>query len=147
MLYSKYKDFLSFLQDKKILITSHDLADIDAFVSCFILKFFLYEKFKNSASIFFVELSKATKNFMNKFLTKFPEFKFDYETEVSLAEYDVCLIIDANDVSQIDFSKSKVSKLDIPYIIIDHHHYGVEKAETENISSLNLINDQISSSV
>ncbi|MBY8990103.1 MAG: DHH family phosphoesterase [Candidatus Lokiarchaeota archaeon] len=146
MLYSKYEDFLSFLQYKKILITTHDLVDIDGFASCFALKFFLCERFNKSPSIFFSELSKATKNFMNKFLIKFPEFKFDYETEVNLANYDVCLIIDTNDLSQIHFNSSKSSKLDIPYILIDHHHYGKTELENRNISSLNLINDDISSS-
>lgn len=146
MLYSKYEDFLSFLQDKKILITTHDLVDIDGSVSCFVLKFFLCEHFNNSPSIFFSELSKATKNFMNKFLIKFPEFKFDYETEVNLANYDVCLIIDTNDLSQIHFNSSISSKLEIPYILIDHHHYGKTELENGNISSLNLISDDISSS-
>lgn len=146
MLYSKYEDFLSFLQDKKILITTHDLVDIDGSVSCFVLKFFLCERFNNSPSIFFSELSKATKNFMNKFLIKFPEFKFDYETEVNLANYDVCLIIDTNDLSQIHFNSSINSNLEIPYILIDHHHYGKTELENGNISSLNLISDDISSS-
>jgi len=146
MLYSKYEDFLSYLKDKKILITSHDLADIDAFASCVILKFFLYENFKISAPIFFSELSKATKNFMNRFLTKFPEFKFEYETEVNPADFEVCLVIDTNNISQIHFNTSNFSKLDIPYILIDHHHYGKTELENRNISSLNLINDDISSS-
>lgn len=146
MLYSKYEDFLSFLQDKKILITTHDLVDIDGSVSCFVLKFFLCERFNNSPSIFFSELSKATKNFMNKFLIKFPAFKFDYETEVNLANYDVCLIIDTNDLSQIHFNSSINSNLEIPYILIDHHHYGKTELENGNISSLNLISDDISSS-
>ena len=146
MLYSKYEDFLTYLRDKKILITSHFHTDIDGFVSCFILKFFLHEKFNNSVSIFFSELSKPTKNFMNKFLIKFPEFKFDYETEVNLANYDVCLIIDTNDLSQIHFNSSISSRLEIPYILIDHHHYGKTELENDNISSLNLISDDISSS-
>jgi nanoRNase/pAp phosphatase (c-di-AMP/oligoRNAs hydrolase) len=83
---------------------------------------------------------------MNKFLIKFPEFKFDYETEVNLANYDVCLIIDTNDLSQIHFNSSISSRLEIPYILIDHHHYGKTELENDNISSLNLISDDISSS-
>jgi len=146
MLFSKYEDFLSFLQNKKILITTHDLVDIDGFVSCFILKFFLYETFNYSTSIFFSELSRITRNFMKRFLVKFPDFNFEYETKVDLSEYEVCLIVDTNDITQINLNCSKSSKLEIPYILIDHHHFNKEKLRKGNLSSLNLINDNISSS-
>jgi nanoRNase/pAp phosphatase (c-di-AMP/oligoRNAs hydrolase) len=147
MLRSKYENFLSYLQNKKILITTHGLVDIDGFASCFILKFFLYESFNYPVSIYFSELSKSTINFMNRFLTRFTDYNFEYETGVNLTEYDVCLITDTNDISQVNFNDIKSSKLDIPYIVIDHHHYNKKKKKNPgNISSLNLVNDELSSS-
>ncbi|MHA2182010.1 MAG: DHH family phosphoesterase [Promethearchaeota archaeon] len=147
MLTLKYENFLSYLKGKKILITTHDLLDIDGLASCFALKFFL-TKFldKPSISIFFSEISKPTRNYMVKFTEKFPEFMFTYKSDVRLTNYDVCVIIDANDINQVGFTlKTGSSQLGIPYIIIDHHHYNADNSNSENLGSLNLINDKLSS--
>ncbi|MFX1479558.1 MAG: bifunctional oligoribonuclease/PAP phosphatase NrnA [Promethearchaeota archaeon] len=146
MIHSKFEDFLSSLQDKKILITTHDLVDIDGFVSCIILQFFFNEYFKKPAYVFFIELSKPTKNFMKKFATKFPKYIFDYETDIDPNDYDICLLVDTNDISQLRFNNNRESKLEIPYIIIDHHHFNKTKQNKGNFASLNLISDSISSS-
>ncbi|MFX1425260.1 MAG: bifunctional oligoribonuclease/PAP phosphatase NrnA [Promethearchaeota archaeon] len=146
MLYSKFENFLTYLKDKKILITTHDLVDIDGFVSCLILKSFMNKYINQSASIFFAELSKSTRTFIEKFIVKFPKFIIDYETEVDPTNYDVCLLVDTNDISQINFKNSRDSKLEIPYIIIDHHHYDKTKPDERNLNSLNLINENFSSS-
>ncbi len=147
MLNFKYEDFLSYLKGKKILITTHDLVDIDGLASCFALKFFLTEYFyKPTISIFFSELSKPTRNYMVKFSEKFPEFIFTYSNNVKLSNYDVCLIIDANEVNQIGLTtKNNTSQLSIPYIIIDHHHFNKDNLNNENLGLLNLINDNFSS--
>lgn len=147
MLNFKYENFLSYLQGKKILITTHDLVDIDGLASCFALKFFLTEYLnKPTVSIFFSEFSKPTRNYMIKFTEKFPEFIFTYKKNVTLSNYDVCLIIDANDVSQVGFNpKNNTSQLKIPKIIIDHHHYNEDNFKSGNLDSLNLIDDNISS--
>ncbi|MFX0081330.1 MAG: bifunctional oligoribonuclease/PAP phosphatase NrnA [Candidatus Hodarchaeota archaeon] len=141
MLHSKYEDFLTFLKGKKILITTHDLADIDGFVSCFALKFFLLQHTNKPISILLSELSNHTKNFMLNFSEKLPEFNFNYKSEVKFSEFDVCIITDTNDLSQIQFSCSEVIKLEIPYVFIDHHHFNKNKLQNGNIASLNLIND------
>jgi nanoRNase/pAp phosphatase (c-di-AMP/oligoRNAs hydrolase) len=147
MLNSKYKAILSFLKDKKILIVTHDLVDIDGFASCFALKFFLNEYLKNShVTIFFTELSKSTRSFLIKFVKKFPSFTSTYIKDVDLSEFDVCLVVDANTISQIRFNPEKdTPQLGIPYIIIDHHHYNEKQPSNENLNHLNLINDNISS--
>ena len=145
MLYSKYEDFLTFLKGKKILITTHDLVDIDGFVSCYALRFFLIQHCNKPISIFFSELSKHTKNFLLRFSEKFREFNFNHKSEVDFSEFDVCIINDTNDLSQIKFNCSKAIKLEIPYIFIDHHHFGKNNLKNGNISSLNLINDNVSS--
>jgi nanoRNase/pAp phosphatase (c-di-AMP/oligoRNAs hydrolase) len=146
MLKSKYKAFLSFLEGKRILITTHDLVDIDGFVSCFTLKFFLTEYLKNlKVVILFSELSKSTKNFMKRFTEKFPEFRFEFENEVDYSNFDICLLIDTGNLSQIRFNDRDGAFFEIPHIIIDHHHYIEENVEIHNKNSLNLINDESSS--
>lgn len=149
MLNFNYEDFLSYLKGKKILITTHDLVDIDGLASCFALKFFLTKQLnKPTVSIFFSELSKLTRIYMEKFNEKFPEFIFSYKKDVDLSNYDICLIIDANEVSQIRFNlKNDTLQLGIPYIIIDHHHYNEVNLNSENLGSLNLIDDNFSSTV
>ncbi|MFX1279546.1 MAG: bifunctional oligoribonuclease/PAP phosphatase NrnA [Promethearchaeota archaeon] len=146
MFHSKFEEFLFYLRDKKILITTHDLVDIDGFVSCIILQFFFNEYFNQPVSVFFAELSKLTRNFMKKFTTKFPNYTFDYETDIDPNEYDICLLVDTNDISQLRFNHSRESQLVIPYIIIDHHHFNKTKQNNVNFVSLNLISDKISSS-
>ncbi|MFX1374883.1 MAG: bifunctional oligoribonuclease/PAP phosphatase NrnA [Promethearchaeota archaeon] len=145
MLYSKYEDFLSFLKDKKILITTHDLVDIDGLASCYALKLFLTKRFNKPISLYFSELSKNTKNFILRFSELFPNFNFDHENNVNFSKFDVCLIIDTNDLNQIQFNSPKGSKIEIPYIFIDHHHYRENKLKNRNMSSLNLINVNVSS--
>jgi nanoRNase/pAp phosphatase (c-di-AMP/oligoRNAs hydrolase) len=145
MLNSKYEDFLTFLTSKKILITTHDLVDIDGFVSCYALKFFLTKHCAKTISIFFSELSNYTKNFIVRFSEKFPEFFFTHTNEVNFSEFDICIIIDTNDLSQIQFNRSEAIKLEIPHIFIDHHHFDKSLSKNGNITSLNLINDNVSS--
>ncbi|MHA2038322.1 MAG: DHH family phosphoesterase [Promethearchaeota archaeon] len=147
MLNFRYEDFLSYLEGKKILITTHDLVDIDGLASCFALKFFLTEYFnKPTISISFSELSKPTRNYMVKFSEKFPEFKFIYRNNVKLSNYDVFLLVDANELNQIRLSiETNALQLTIPYIIIDHHHFNKDNLKNENVEFLNLINDSFSS--
>ncbi|MFW9941366.1 MAG: bifunctional oligoribonuclease/PAP phosphatase NrnA [Candidatus Thorarchaeota archaeon] len=145
MLDSKYEEFLTFLKGKKILITTHDLVDIDGFVSCYALKFFLIQHCTKTISIFFSELSKYTKDFILSFSENFPEFVFTHTNEENFSEFDVCIIIDTNDLSQIQFNRSKTIKLEIPYIFIDHHYFDKSILKNGNIASLNLINDDVSS--
>jgi len=86
MLKSKFDRFLAFIKNKIILITTHDIVDIDGLASCFTLKYLLTalnDEFLDSKnqeiSIYFSELSKSTKNFITNFNKLFPEFEFLYE--------------------------------------------------------------------
>ena len=146
MLKSKFENFLAFIKNKKILITTHDLVDIDGLVSCFTLKFFLIQHFKiQEVSIYFSELTKSTKTFIKNFSKKFPDFNFSYEREFNLSNADVLLIVDTNNLNQIKLSNSsETPHLEIPYIFIDHHYLG-DKYENNNINTLNLIFDNYSS--
>ncbi|MFX1315659.1 MAG: bifunctional oligoribonuclease/PAP phosphatase NrnA [Promethearchaeota archaeon] len=143
MLSSKFRNLLGFIEDKKILITTHDLVDIDGLASCYALKYFLNQYFDNPrVSIFFSEISKPTKEFMKKFSNKFQEFKFSYEKQIKLSNYDVCLILDTNKVDQTALNKDDENSLSI--IFVDHH-YKEKKKDNDPLFSEFLIFDNYSS--
>ncbi|MFX1311104.1 MAG: bifunctional oligoribonuclease/PAP phosphatase NrnA [Promethearchaeota archaeon] len=146
MLKTKFKNLLSFLKNKRIIITTHNLVDIDGFVSSLTLKFFLNEYYKNQiVSIYLPELLKTTKIFINKFSQKFPKFNFKTKLHLDLSQFDICLILDTNNLNLLKFeNKINISPFEIPYIFIDHH-YPTLKADNQNLNSLNLILDYFSS--
>ena len=71
MFISKKQDFVKYLKGKNLLITSHDLVDLDGFVSGLALKFF-FNIFNPNQNIYliFSELSKRTKNYLKNFSQK-----------------------------------------------------------------------------
>ncbi|MFX1600516.1 MAG: hypothetical protein ACFFB6_07960, partial [Promethearchaeota archaeon] len=102
MLKSKFENFLSFIENKNITILTHDLVDIDGFVSSFTLKFFLNQIFENQEiSIYFSELSKPTKDFIKRFSKKFPDFYFTYDKTFNVSKCDLLLIVDTNNLNQV----------------------------------------------
>lgn len=143
MLNSKKDDFLSYLKGKNLLIATHDSADLDGFVSALVLKFFFDNIFTNQ-NIFltFPKLSKYTKNFVLKFLHKFPDFNFPSKNDEDFSNIDVIVIVDSNNLEQIKLSSTL--KIDIPFIFVDHH-LDLEKNYGGNITSLNLIFENYSS--
>ncbi len=142
MLNSKFEDLKNYLADKKILITTHDLVDIDGFVSCFVLKFFFklfYEK--NEVFILFQEISKATKNFIDKINNKFPKIKISYLKSNEMLDFDLIIIMDTNNLEQVNFD---VLRSGLPFLFIDHHT-NLNKNYKGNLESLNIILDEFSS--
>ena len=86
---NEFSTFLAYLKNKKILITTHDLVDIDGLASCFVLKYFLNQYFENQqVSIIFSDISKPTKEFMKKFCEKFLDFNFFYDQSIKLANFN-----------------------------------------------------------
>ncbi len=146
MLKSKFENFLAFIKNKNILITTHDLVDIDGLVSCFTLKFFLNQISKNQEiSIYFSELSKSTKNFIKNFNKNFPEFEFSYEKSLDLTNFDILVIVDANNINQIKTDNNfDISQTRIPTIYVDHHYTALD-SENGNQNSLDLIDENYSS--
>ncbi|MFX1468972.1 MAG: bifunctional oligoribonuclease/PAP phosphatase NrnA [Promethearchaeota archaeon] len=147
MLKSKFKNFLSFIENKNITILTHDSVDIDGLVSCFTLKFFLNQLFENQEiSIYFSELSKPTKDFIKKFSEKFPDFSLTYDKTFNISKCDLILIVDTNSLTQIKLeNNSDFSSLEIPYIFIDHHFFS-ENSET-NLNLFNFVFENYSSTV
>jgi len=128
MFESEIESILEFLQEKKdILITTHNMVDLDALSSCFAFKSFLAHHFPNkTVEILFFDLSKHVKEFMNKFLNLFTSFDFSYQihAHIDIKAFDALILLDTNDIS---FTLSKqeqeaIKESSIPLIIIDHHY-------------------------
>jgi nanoRNase/pAp phosphatase (c-di-AMP/oligoRNAs hydrolase) len=143
MFTSKKDDFLNYLKGKNLLITSHNLVDLDGFISGLTLKFFFENFFSNqNFELVFSGLSKHTKSFLKNFTQKFPDFTFSFQNNKEILNADVIIIVDSNNLDQINLFDNK--DLNIPFIFIDHH-LNLQKNYSGNISSLNLIYDNYSS--
>jgi len=143
MLNSKKEDFLHFLKGKNLLITTHDLADLDGLFSGIVLKYFFESYFPNqNVFLTFSGLSKSTKSFVDKFLIKFPQFDFSFQEHIELSEFDVIVIVDSNNLEQIRMFNNL--DLEIPFVFIDHH-LNLQKSYPGNKFSLNLILNNFSS--
>ncbi len=142
MLNSKFEDLKLFLKGKKILLTTHELVDIDGLASCLVLKFFL-NRFISSADVhlFLPEISKSTKGFIQKFTEKFPNITIPLEIEFKTLKIDIFLILDTNNLDQVAIPD--INNSVIPIIFIDHH-LKLKKNDKRNIS-LNIIDDKYSS--
>jgi len=121
MLNSKKDEFLNYLKGKNLLIATHDSADLDGFVSVLVLKFF-FENFFTNQNIFltFSKLSKYTKNFVVKFLQKFPDFNFPSNNDENFSNIDVIIIVDSNNLEQIE---NYSSTAEIILELIDNYNF------------------------
>jgi len=143
MLNSKKKGFLNFLKGKNLLITTHDLADLDGFISGIALKYCFENYFPNqNVQLTFSGLSKHTKSFIKKFSTRFPNINLAFQEHVKLLNFDVIVIVDSNNLDQIKLFNNL--DLTIPYIFIDHH-LNLQKNHLGNVALHNLIFDKYSS--
>ena len=70
MLNSKFEDLKLFLKGKKILITTHDLVDIDGLASCLVLKFYLIDLLVPPMFIYFYQKSQNLQKSLFKNLQK-----------------------------------------------------------------------------
>lgn len=148
MLKSRLDNFISFIKNKKIVILTHDLVDIDGLASSLALKYFLNQYFKEQEIIIcFSEFTKSTKNFLRNITKKFPEFDFSFSKTFEISKVDVILIVDTNNIKQIKLKNNlKLSNIGIPLIFIDHHYIG-EKSEKNDLEASNLIFEDYSSTV
>jgi nanoRNase/pAp phosphatase (c-di-AMP/oligoRNAs hydrolase) len=123
MIYQKFDDFISFLKNKSILITTHDLVDLDGFVSSYILKYFLTLTLsKPNVEITFSEITKPVIEFREKFSNNYPNFDFTYKTVADLSNFDVMIILDTNNLDLVEFkSQFDINRSQIPFIFVDHH--------------------------
>ncbi|MBD3254791.1 MAG: hypothetical protein GF383_06845 [Candidatus Lokiarchaeota archaeon] len=123
MMESNIRDFIKFVSNKSILITSHISTDIDGFASAFVLKFFFTSFYPdNRCFLYLPQLSKHTKQFIEKILSQFQDFNFKSETVKDLSNIDLIVILDTNNLDQVELPPSiDAAGLKIPVVFIDHH--------------------------
>lgn len=145
MIKSKFEDFLYFLKNKRILITSHDVVDLDGFSSVIALEFFLNQYFENlKANLYFYGISNSTNSFIDNFVNKFPDFNLDLVDSVENLEIDAIIVLDANKLHQITLPDKFKNNNDISYFFIDHHY--IEENQLENsFSQQKIVLDHYSS--
>ncbi|TFF85457.1 MAG: hypothetical protein EU518_01135 [Promethearchaeota archaeon] len=120
---SYINSFEDFLTNKNILITSHDLVDLDGLSSSLCLNFFLQNEKNLDTFLYFSKISKHTEFFLEKFKEKFPKFIINIEHSIRDLEIDGIIILDANELDQIVFLEDlKQDKSDLSYFFIDHHY-------------------------
>ena len=146
MLYSKFEDLNQFFESKKILITTHDSADIDGLVSCLVFKNFINQFYHlTNIDLFFHEISKGAINFINKVAEKFPNVNFSLGSEIKSFEYDIIFILDTNNLKQVKFLYNfDLLNSSIQFIFIDHH-LNHKKDYGSDINPMNIIDDNFSS--
>jgi nanoRNase/pAp phosphatase (c-di-AMP/oligoRNAs hydrolase) len=146
MLKTRFDSFISFIKNKRIVILTHDLVDIDGLASSFALKYFLLQYLKDQdIKICFSDFTKSTKTFFRNISNKFPKFDFTFYETFEVSNTDVILIVDTNNLKQIELRKNiDFSDINIPYLFIDHHYIG-EKLGGNNLTQLNLTFEDFSS--
>jgi nanoRNase/pAp phosphatase (c-di-AMP/oligoRNAs hydrolase) len=148
MFKSKLENILGFLKNKSVLITTHDTADLDGFSSAFAFLFFLKSFLKREdIVIYFSSVGNAAIEVLENVIKKFPDSKLNYLKDINPIDYDVIIILDTNNINQVIFpNKFDLSKGKIPYFFIDHHYLNKKDFLKGNISDLNLVDDDYSSS-
>ncbi len=138
-----FNQIFNYLKDKSILITSHNLVDLDGFVSSVLLDFFLRDFNHNyNVNIYFSGISKNTLDFMNNFITIFPDFRYEILDKINLSEFDIIIILDTNNLDLLDYLND--NNRDYPFIFIDHH-LNLGKKYKMNLESYNIIFDEYTS--
>lgn len=138
-------NLISFIKGKKIVITTHDLADIDAVASAFALKLFLENFFhKELIDIRIPNCSKPTKQIISEIKSLYPcilENTFNVE-----ACPDLLIVTDTNNIDKTNLSAIKIDPEEmIPNIIfIDHHIKG--KDNDNSINEYNMVLEEYTSS-
>ncbi len=145
MLTSKFEDLKAYLKGKSVLITTHESVDLDGFVSCYILKIFFTNYFNTKTTLYLSEFSKTTREYLQKVSQKFRELDFSFNENVDISKLDLIFILDTNNLAQVSvFDKLNITSAQIPFIFIDHH-LNLKNDYKNNLTSLNIINDEISS--
>jgi nanoRNase/pAp phosphatase (c-di-AMP/oligoRNAs hydrolase) len=143
---SKFEGFLSFLKHRggTILITTHDLVDIDGFASCFNLKYCINQLIKEQeVSIYFSELSKHAKDLMEKLTRKFPEMDLLYEKQIDFSKISVVIVLDTNNLNLTTIKHAL--PFNIPVVFIDHHFMSEAIGSESEPLSISIISDEYSS--
>lgn len=139
------KSLVSYIKEKKIIITTHSLADVDGVASAFALKLFLSKILNHS--LIDLRIPKCTKP--NKQIIKIIESKCEcniLNTSYTDFKPDILLITDTNNYNQIRFKELNLNYRDIKsnLIYIDHHRKG-NNLKNKPLDKYNIIMDNYTS--
>jgi len=124
MFKSKIQKYLNFLKGKTILITTHELADLDGVSSSIALNFFLKKLVNNlKILIYFSGISKRTELFLERLKQKFPDFNPIFADSFENADIDTFFILDTNKLENVDefLSLTQFQREKCRFFFIDHH--------------------------
>ena len=143
MLTSKFEKILDFIQNKKTLVLTHHLLDIDALASIISFKYLTSKLKLDRIYFYFSSLTKSTTVFFSLFNEKFGEFYIN-DIDIELEEIEVFLILDSNNFDQVDIPNIENKRiLNKPIIFIDHHSIPVKSKE--NLNKLSIIEENYNS--
>ena len=143
MLSSKFEKILNFIHDKKTLVLTHHLLDIDALASIISLKYLTYELRLDKIYFYISSLTKSTSDFFSLLIAKFGEFNVQ-DRMIDINEIEVILILDTNNINQVNGPYVKIEQLITkPVIFIDHHSIPI--INKKNLNKLSIIEDEYNS--
>ncbi|TFG28071.1 MAG: hypothetical protein EU532_06180 [Promethearchaeota archaeon] len=143
MLTSKFENILSFIQNKKVLVLTHHLVDVDALASMICFKFLMKELKHDRVYFHCSTLTKSTKEFFSLFSEQFGPFDIK-DNLGNLSEFDVLIVLDTNNLNHLIVPDIKESSLLMkPIIFIDHHPTTISTKNNYNL--LSIIDDKYNS--
>ena len=143
MLTSKFEKILQFIQNKNILVLTHELVDIDALASMICFKFLMKELKHNRIHFHFSNLTKSTREFFSLFSERFDPFDIK-DNLTDLSEFDGLIVLDTNNLDHVIIPDVKKSKFLLePIIFIDHHPTTISIKDDSN--KLSIIDDKFNS--
>lgn len=143
MLNSKFNKILRFIQNKNVLVLTHQLVDIDA-LACFICFKYLISKLKYNRVYFHISTpTKSTKEFFSLWSEKFGINKIIEDLPYP-SEIDALIVLDTNNLDHIIVPDSETNDLKTkPIIFIDHH--SIPTLNKEDYNMLSIIDDRFNS--
>lgn len=152
MFSSQIQNLINFIEKKSILITTHDLIDLDGLISTILLKKLL-ERYSKARDIdlYYSEFLKNTLSFIKKITLekKFLDINSLILKSKNLLdkEFDVLIIVDTNSLNQVKVLADKPLKLnEIPIIFIDHH-FKSSSFEEDKLNNLHIIDNSKTSTI
>jgi nanoRNase/pAp phosphatase (c-di-AMP/oligoRNAs hydrolase) len=124
MFKSKIQSYLNFLKGKTILITTHELADLDGVSSSIALNFFLKKLVNDLKTIlYFSGISKRTELFLERIKQKFPNFNPIFANSFENEDIDMFFILDTNKLENVDefLNLTQLQRERCHFFFIDHH--------------------------
>ena len=136
MFISKFEKILQFIQNKNILVLSHDLVDIDALASMFCFKFLMKELKHDKVNLHFSTLTKSTKEFFSLFSERFDDFNID-DNLIDVSEFDVVIVLDTNNLEHLILPNiEEINLQEKPFIFIDHHPLTISAKKDSDLLSI-----------